>query len=187
MGGFLLNSLSPFIDTLMSVPLQSRVIQLNVVTGYLLYPVIGYLISHYDIRRLYRYIIYVMGLLGLMLHICGTYLLSISGGQIIQIFKEYNNVGNLLYSLSIFLFVKNMGPFVLARFHDFARIVPNISSYTFSIYLLHWYIMRILLHFSGISSMSITWRVGSPTIIVGSCIAIIWCFRKIPILKKLFP
>lgn len=185
-GGFLLNVLLPFADALIPLSLQTGLIQLAVVSGYLLYPVIGYLISHYEIGRTGRYVIYVLGIGGLLMHICGTYHLSISAGEIIRTFKGYNNVPCMLYSTAVFVFAKYACQRVSFP-EKLQSVIQQFSGYTFSIYLTHWYVMRILHHFVGISEQSIVWRVGSPAVIVVLCTVMIWICRKIPVIRKLFP
>lgn len=184
--GFVLNIVLPFADALVPSSLYSGVITVSAVSGYLLYPVIGYLISHNEIGRTGRYIIYVLGVLGLLMHICGTYFLSMSAGEIVSTFKGYNNVPCMLYSTAVFVFAK----YACRRisFSDrFCSMIQQFSGYTFSIYLTHWYVMCILNRIVGISTQSIVWRVGAPFVIIALCVLMIWLGRKIPVVRRLFP
>ena len=102
---FLLNCLIPFLLTVFKIKIHFP-ISIAVGSGYLLYLLLGYLFNRLDFSKKEKGIIYLLAFLGLLLHICGTYFLSMEAGKIIGTYKGYNNVPCILYSLGIFLFVK---------------------------------------------------------------------------------
>ena len=62
------------------------------------YALLGYLLSHSDLKR-YKKWIYLFGIVGLTIHIIGTWYLSYRIGDIGRTFKGYLNVPCILYFL----------------------------------------------------------------------------------------
>ena len=52
--------------------------------------------------------LYRTGLVELMLHIFGTYKLSAAADSIVSVYKGYNNVPCVLYSVAVFLLLKRI-------------------------------------------------------------------------------
>lgn len=179
--GFILNCLIPFIIKVFSLDIVFP-ITITIVSGALLYVIIGYLLSHYDLTKNQRYMIYLLSILGLLMHIIGTYILSMDAGRIIDTYKGYYNVPCILNSVGIFIFIKELSKKVKKY-----KIINFIGKYTFSIYLMHWYILRVLTKLFHLSTVSILYRLGLPFVIIGICILITFILRKIPIIKKIVP
>lgn len=74
--------------------------------GFVLYIMLGYYLSQYNISKKYRICIYSLGTIGLVLHAGGTYLLSINQGSINPLFKGYLNFPTIFYSVAIFTWFK---------------------------------------------------------------------------------
>lgn len=186
--GFVLNSLLPFICDILKI--SKLPIHVNVIETYLLYVIIGYLISHYNVSRNIEIIIYSLGIIGLGMQIIGTYILSVNAGEIIQTFKGYNNVPCIFYSVSIFLFVAKHD-YIVSKIRA-RKIIDFLSKFTFGIYLLHYpllFIVRENLYYNylGIIDKSIVYRLTLPFILIFCCIVIIWFIRKLPCLRFLVP
>ena len=133
-------------------------------------------------------IIYVLSITGLLMHIIGTYNLSIKAGEIVMIFKGYNNVPCITYSVGIFLFFKNHD----GRKLPFDKLIQFLGNYTFGIYLIHIYIMWLLddyffYNIFKISSISIVYRLVAPFIIIFISTLVVCLIKKIPILKNIVP
>jgi len=150
------------------------------------YALIGYVLANVELENWKRYIIYIIGIVGLFVHIYGTQILSFAEGKIVQTFKGYNNVQCILYSIAIFLFFKKNSHILMAN-----SIVKNfvmlINKYSFCIYLLHWFVIKMLLYIFPIDTRSIVYRIGSPWIIIPVCIVISFLLRKIPFVKAIVP
>jgi surface polysaccharide O-acyltransferase-like enzyme len=181
---FILNSVLPLINTVLKLEL-SLPINLIIGTEYLTYVLIGYLIDNNDIKKKYKIIIYILGIIGLLVHIVLTYKLSISAGEIIRTWKGYNNVPCILYSTAIFILLKEI--FIKIKKEKIIKVVNMLSKYTFAIYLMHFYIMKIIQIEFNLNVTSIIYRLGMPLIIIPICIIITWILRKIPIIKHIVP
>lgn len=181
---FLFNWLIPFVCQLFGIGYVSRV-GVPVALDYLMYVLLGYILSKTELKRFHKILIYVLGLLGLGMHMIGTYVLSMNEGYVVQLFKGYTKVPCLLYSLAIFVLIKDIGGKI--RNEKFINAIEILGSYTFSVYLMHYYVMDIMVRLFDINVRSLIYRVGAPFVIFVICMGITWCLRKIPILRKIVP
>ena len=109
---FAVNCFVPFINTVCHSKLEWP-FSIGVGSGYLLYLLIGYLLNKYDLNTKERKLIYLCAVIGLLMHIVGTYRLSMESGVIIRTFKGYNNVPCILYSVGIWVFFKEHGSSIM--------------------------------------------------------------------------
>lgn len=79
LAGFLVNALFPFVINVLGVDIIWP-FSISVVSGSLIYAVVGYIIDNYEFSRKETVIIYVLAIIGLLMHIVGTYCLSIEEG-----------------------------------------------------------------------------------------------------------
>lgn len=186
--GFVMETLIPFINNIFAFDINWS-ISVSVVGGYLIFIPIGYLLYSYDIPKIIMYIIYVLGLLGLLLHICGTYTLSRAVGDIVEAYKGYTNLPSIIYAVGIFTFGKQFGNKIMKT--RCGSLINFLGEYTFAIYLIHIYIMVIIQKvfeiFFDISCQTLLYRLSAPVIIVILAVLIVWFIRKIAVLKKIVP
>ena len=78
----------------------------SIKSEYIIYIFPGYIIQNYKFSSLLKFIIYFLGFIGLLIHIYGTQILTLRNKKIIFLHKGYYNIPCLLYSCSIFLFIK---------------------------------------------------------------------------------
>lgn len=173
--GLILNTVIPFVLRVFHSQ-KAFPFHVDVVSGYLLYILLGYLITHVDFSRRVRYFVYACGFAGLLAHILGTYILSWEAGKIIDTFKGYNNLPCVFYSLAVFLLVKECAE-KMPRCIE--RLVNFLDKYTFSIYILHWFVMQSLVHIFHLNTYSIFYRLGGPIPIIAICMGITVLFWKI--------
>lgn len=109
------------------------------VSGYLIFVLLGFYISEYGLERHVRRIVYILGLLGLGMHIVGTHILSMRQNEVVSSFKEYLNLPSVLYATAIFTFFKYM------KWHKLIiKMVGFFEKQTFGIFLVHWFILKVL-------------------------------------------
>lgn len=181
---FFFGAFIPFINSVFNLGIQYYFFGIS--DSYLIYVFLGYLLTHYEIKPSHRYFAYVLGLLGLLLHLFGTYFTSIHAGKIISTYKGYINVPCLLYSSAIFIFFRYGGEKIMQN-QIVCKIINKIKKYTFSLYLLHWYILQILLRVFSINETSIIYRLTAPFIALGITIIITKIVRKVPVIKNILP
>ncbi len=178
-----LNVLCPFACSLLGLRYNGA---LAVMDGYLVYAVLGYLLSQYELGRRWRILIYVLGAAGLLLHMAGTYFLSMRSGAISHVFKGYLNLPCFFYAAAVFLLVRQGSQ----RWKPTAwwlRIAQWLSGYTFSVYLLHSFVLWAVKRCLSVNECALSYRVGGAFAVVLLCVLIAHIGRKVPVVKYFFP
>lgn len=183
--GTVVNVLVPFIISLSGKDIAWP-FSLTVLSGSLIYLPLGFLIRQYDMNRTVRILIYVSGVAGFLAHLLGTYYLSVHKGEIVNTFKGYNNLPCLLFSVAVFVFLKYNTEKIL-RWKLLEKAINLISGYTFSIYLMHWFLLDIFIRVTDVDTRSLLYRLGVPFIVIPVAIAVSWVLKKIPLLRRIVP
>ncbi len=151
------------------------------VGGYTTYFIIGWYISNNDLKH--KKIIYLCGLIGLVITLVGTYLLSISSGKFIDILYSNLSINVFFQSIAIFSIVKDK--FINTK-NENNIVIDSISKKSLGIYALHPLMISIILKI--FENVFIDYALISiPIIFILSFILSYICssiFSKIPILKK---
>lgn len=182
--GIIFISILPGIFALLNVPYNYQLTMI-VAEGFLLYVVLGYWIENYKLANKYKYIIYALGVVGLLIHLFGTYYLSIASGRINGMMKGYMNFPTLFYSLAIFYSIKSISFDGLSK--EFSTYLSKMSSCSLGIYLIHMYIIHCAFKYLEFDKLNLTTRVFLPLLIYVVCLIIVFYVRKIPVIKKVFP
>lgn len=111
--------------------------------------------------------------------------MSMKQGMIVDTFKGYLNFPAICSSVAIFILVKYIKIDKIEKL--VIKIVSHFTPYTFSIYLLHFFVMDICNRLFKFSTYSISYRLFMPILIIGLCIGITKVIRMIPILNKVLP
>lgn len=162
--------------------------EISVLSGYLFYTIIGYLLHKCSISPKIRIAIYSTALIGLIIHFVGTYLLSQKHEEINDFFKGYTNLPCVLYSVGIFVFVKSFVE--KSKNNKLLELVCWIQGYTFEIYLMHMFVyepVSYLFKKMHIANTSLLFVLLMTVILIPTCIIITIILRKIPLLKKIVP
>lgn len=184
--GFIFNGTIPFLLSAFHIDMAWP-LGINVVSGYAIFVVMGYLIHKIDFTLNQRCIIYILGLAGLLMHFGGTYYESYALGDVSQIYKNLTYAPIVMYSGAFLLFIKQIGGKVMKT--NISKYVHFIKKYTFPIYLMHYYIIEILnryLHLTNYTK-SIFYRLGMPFIVIPITIIIAALIRKLRLGKKILP
>ncbi len=181
---FIFNIALPLVFSLLGINYNGSM-TLSVGSGYLFWIMIGYYIDHYEISKRNRIIIYFAGVMGLLMHICGTWFLSYRDGAINRTFKGYNNLPSVLYAIAIFLAFKQLDK--KNKMDTIFRLTQWIHPSTFGIYLIHWYIIDILVSGLHINNQTLTFRLGGGVLIFLSSAVIVWVLKKIPGIRRMLP
>lgn len=179
--GFILNCFIPFVINLFNLNVTISISML-VCNGAILYALIGYLLDKNDIALRNRILIYMLAVIGLLMHIIGTYKLSITSNSIVETFKGYYNLPCVLYSIGIFVFAKN----ILNKI-DKPLFIEKFSKYSFPIYLVHIFVIDIIHGLLNLNEYSIFYRIGMPFVVIPISVFITFILKKIPIIKRIVP
>lgn len=178
---FLFVSLLPTIFSLLGIEYNVD-IQMPFGGGYVLYVLLGYLISRREMPRNVRAVVYVLAVFGWALQYFGTSTVSIPAGKIVSTFKGYTNFPAVLQAVGVFTAFRYI-PWEKIMNGKTRTAVNNLSKYTFGVYLIHYFIIDKLIE-SGVDNQSILFRtVGAFAIFVASAL-ICWLLSMIPIVRK---
>lgn len=183
--GFIINTLIPFLKNTLNLDF-SWPYSISAISGYLFWIWGGYRIYYYPPTRKGKAIIYLFSIIGLSMHIIGTYTLSMWAGSIQSLYKGYNNVPCILYSFGAFILLRDIGTW-LQKNIKVKKIILFLGEYTFPCYLIHWFILRINEYIIHVETKNILYRLLAPYAIYALVIGITMCIRKIPIFKKIVP
>lgn len=183
---FLINCLIPFFNAVFHIS-ADYTLSVAVGSGYLFYIILGYLFHTYEVCNKLKHVIFALGIVGLLAHIIGTYQLSMAEGQIVSTYKGYTNVPCTLYSVSVFLALKQAWGGKMAKKCWANRWICFLKDYTFPLYLIHWYVIQVMVKEWGINVQSIYFRLGMPFVIFPVTVFLTWLIRKIPLGRKILP
>ena len=120
------------------------------------------------------------------MHMVGTYQLSIAAGKIVSTYKGYTNLPTVLYSMGVFTFIK-YDLVKIMKFDIVSKIVNFLNPYTFGVYLIHWFVLRVLIKTFNINIQLLSFRLIGPIIILVISIVVIWLIRNVPGVSKIVP
>lgn len=157
-----------------------------IVSGYIGYVFLGWLIRYETFSKRTRICVYISGALGAVLMFFGTWLLSKKGEGTDILFMEYNSVACFPLSAAVMLGAKHFPWRVVYRVIP-QKIVSKISSTTLGIYVMHMLCLSVTERFGVLTAHPIYAMVIFPPIIFLLCMAVALLLSKIPIVKRIVP
>lgn len=181
-----LNVLLPFVCRLTGIQWNSA---LNAVScgGYVVWFLIGYLLANTDINKKFRILIYILGLIGFFMYFYLTVQNSFKTGRFDKTYAGYMNIPAIFMGTAVFVLFK-YGKWNLIEKHEKAvRFVRNLSSASFGVYLIHYYLKDFSIRHFGIDPRSTLYRIVGTFIIYGLSVIIVRVIQKIPVIRKMVP
>ena len=181
-----LNVLLPFVCRLTGIQWNSA---LNAVScgGYVVWFLVGYLLANTDINKKFRILIYILGLIGFFMYFYLTVQNSFKTGKFDKTYAGYMNIPAMLMGTAVFVFFK-YGKWNFIDKHEKAvRFVRNLSSASFGVYLIHYYLKDFSIRHFGIDPRSTLYRIVGTFIIYGLSVIIVRVIQKIPVIRKMVP
>lgn len=161
--------------------------------GYVIFMIIGYLLSKQDIRVQERRWIYIVGILCLVIRYLGIYILSTRDGSKNGLFFNYCYFFSYGLAIAVFVFFKYT-PWEnfciwFRKIYDceIEKIIVKMSGCSLGIYLIHQIVMTCEMSIFHLDSRSFTWRVAGPFATYLLCIIAVAVIKKIPLGKYIFP
>ena len=128
-------------------------LDVHLLLGYSGYFVLGHLLHELDIKRKYRTVLYLLGILGLAFTIAATSFLSLKAqSPVREVYGEFT-VNVCLTSIAAFVFAKSCWNKPPSSEGGRKRLV-YLSKCSFGVYLLHPLFMEALDHFLGVNTLS---------------------------------
>ena len=162
-------------------------LDIPIVGSLIIYVILGYLLDEYGLSRRQRWIVYGLGLFGLLFRYVYTLILSINTEVTDTSIKGYVRFHSVFLSVAVFVFLKHV---------DWEKVIPGkirewlpiISSCSFGIFLIHKVIMyyeRATIGLFEINTKSIIWRVGFVPVTYIVCLVCVMIMKRIPGIKKM--
>lgn len=153
--------------------------------GYIIYLFPGYIIHNYKFSKFFKFIIYILGIIGFLIHLYGTQILTLKYKKIIILHKGYFNMPCILYSCSIFLFIKENSFIILKCINR--KYINKIGSLTIGPFFIHLPIKDTIDKYFNLNKYSLVY-----TLFLGIFICIISfiltsILKKIPLINYLVP
>ena len=157
-------------------------LEVQLVLGYVGYYVAGYYLKEYLISRLAEALVYVLGVIGAVITVWGTLVLSRSAGGFSTILYEYMAPNIVCFSVAIVVLFR----YVLGVSEERSRRqrLSGVARITFGIYLVHEFFL-VLLSWLNISVFTFPAVASVPLLaaLVFLCsFAVAWLISKIPLL-----
>lgn len=186
-GAFLVYSVYPIMCTFLKIGRNSAVI-FPTAGGYLLFVILGYLLTVTELSKKMRVAIYILGFLGFAIRFGFTVVWSTESGMLNQTFWGYLNFPSVFLAVGIFVLAKSIpwGRYI-CRNSSGKKVVSAIAGAGFGVYLMHMIVYRILQQITGLPAHSYLWRFGMPFVIYGICVVITALMKKIPVVRRLVP
>ena len=156
--------------------------------GYIIWVILGYLLSTQDINKRYRILIYLGAIIGLIYRYSTTFILSKEAGKVIKTTWGYSSWHSILLACAVFLIIKYLNAEkILQGKEKITKALAKISSCSFGIYLIHKIVIYYERALLNISTSSWQWRtIGVITTYLIS-LTIVCILKKVPVAKKIVP
>lgn len=188
---FVANSVIPFLTSFGHFSLLGQLFSktlLNLPIGYSFYFVLGYWINSTDFSRVFRKLIYSLGIVGAATTVGLTYALSHFTGEGVETYYGYLSLPVCLASVAVFLLAKSLGERLKNQKGGGHPVLLLLSSSTLGVYMVHILILEAL-HNIGIGPSGLGPFIGIPlsailTIVISYGVAAV--MTKIPFFGKHF-
>lgn len=181
---FLLTSLLPPVFKYIGLSWNTN-LNMPMVSGYLLFVILGYLFSTEELNRKQRLVIYGFGLFGAVLRYAMTVILSVRDGVINKMFFSYTEYYSVFLAVAVFVMFRYMKP--VNFLSDKKAVLSKISGCSFGVYLIHMIVIRFLNSLLPETVFGAVWRMTAPVFIYLIALIITFVLKKIPIIKKIVP
>lgn len=184
-GTFVLGSLLPQVFAYLGLAWNYN-LSMQTVSGWLIFPIIGYLFATTDFTKIQRIIIYVLALFSATLRYFGTVLLTRESGVLNKTFYGDIAYFSVMLACGVFVFFKYNNIIKKLENNDkISKIISKISSCSFGVYLMHMLIFRFLGRYIEVYHWQ--WRLLVPFVIYFIALITTYILKKIPVLKYIVP
>lgn len=159
-------------------------LSVQVVTGYVGFYVAGYYLRAYTISRISEALIYILGVMGAVVTVWGTRILSLRAGSLDDTFYGYFSPNVVCFAVAIVVLFR----YVLGVSDERSRRqrLGGVAKVSFGIYLVHDLFIMLLRHF-GLTTLSFSPVASVPVLaaVVFLCSFLVaWILGHIPFLGR---
>ena len=155
--------------------------------GYLIFPVLGYLLAKTQLSKRQRLAIYAAGIVAVAIRYIAIILLSAEQGVITEQFWSYLEFPGVLPAMAVFVFAKQVRWDRLFRTPTAQHALSRVARCSLGIYLIHMFVFWHGLQIPGFSWTELAWRTVGPVVAYALCLAVVFLVKKVPGLRVVFP
>lgn len=156
------------------------------VSGYMIFVIIGYLLSTREFKLWQRLAIYLLGIVGIAVRFFGTVLHSRAIGELYEGYFYYKGYYSIFLAVAVFVFFKQSRTIKrLEENKTVCKILGTVSGCSFGIYLTHMLVYRALA--LVMPTDTYVWRLAVPFLIYTICLVCTFLMKKMPIIKHIVP
>lgn len=164
---------------------------LNYMVGqnsYIIYLLLGYMLSTSKLSRGKKLGIYVVAIISLLFKYLYTMYVSINTGILNKDSWGYTVFTGVFPAIAVFIFVKDINwEKILDKIKIDTKILTQLASCSFGVYLMHMLVKSKMVNLFNINTSSYFYRLIFPFILYIICVTIVFIIKKIPIVKKIVP
>lgn len=167
-----------------SSPFQGLLNSASVSFGYVGYYLLGYMLSKFCSTKQQSIVIYLVGVFGAVVTICGTYYLSESS-QVLNIVLYGNSTANVLVmAIAMFVWLKNASSY-FDRHDLLATVLTKFASVGLGVYLVHVLVLELTCSAAAdlIATYPALMLVWTLFVFLTSC-GIAYVLKRIPFIPK---
>ena len=184
--GVLTISVLPFVCSILGVSYNGSLV--FPMTGeYLLYALIGYQLHTKELNPEVRIGIYLLGIIGALARYLHTAWTLDTTGVPNTMTWGYSNLPCLVLSVAVFVFVKYASRISFFGREKVKAILRSLASASFGIYLIHVFVMNVVVAKLGVDMAASSWQVFGAFLIYFISLAIVKILQGIPYGKYIFP
>ena len=184
---FLINTVYPMACVALKIQYNGA-FSFPAASGYMMFVLLGYLLSNTDFTRHQRWLFYGLALLvGCGVRYVTTVLWSVRNGALDRTFWGYFNFPAVFLAIGVFIFIKYLplDPFLENK--TVRKWLAKISGAGFGVYLMHMLVYQVLLEHTMLEESSYAWRFLIPFVIYFVCVSLVLLLKKIPVLRNIVP
>ena len=185
-GGCITISILPFLCGVFNIEFNSE-LSFPLTGGYIIFVIEGYLLSKTELSKRTRLVIYVTGFIGIVARYGGTLYLSQKQNELNRIFWGYLNWPSVALATAVFVFFKYKDWDFLKNNEKISKMIAQIASASFGIYLTHIFVLHILSDYCGVNINAWQWRTFGIFVIYGTSLVLVKIIQKLPVIKKIIP
>ena len=153
--------------------------------GYILYVLLGYLLSTVKENKYVRRIMYFLAILSVIIRYFGTLYLSVINNTKDTTFWGDQYFMNVFLAISVFLFFKNQRYRLIQNSPKIQNMVQYISNCSFGVYLIHYLVITFFISYVHIDNSSLLWRTLGIFVVYYFSLLIVSLLKKIPFLSEI--
>lgn len=164
---------------------------LNYMVGqnaYIIYLLLGYLLSTTKLNKKNKIILYVLAVVAILIRYLYTLFTSINTGVLNKDTWGYTTFSGLFPTIALFVFIKDLNwEKIFSKLKINSKFISGIAGCSFGVYLMHMLVKSKLVNLFSINTGSYFHRLFFPLLLYTICVAIVYILKKIPVLKKIVP